>query len=107
MAREANIGVGGEPGAGVTVDFEATRELAGPMIVVRVPARREPRSSGLEGLTPRERQVARLVAEGMLNKQIAARLGVTTATVKDHVHNVLEKTGLQNRAAIAAAVAEH
>lgn len=101
LAKEAPIG------AGVTVDFEAIRELAEPMIVLRVPTRHKHRSAVLHGLTPREREIAELVAEGLLNKQIAVRLGVSTATIKDHVHNVLEKTGLPNRAAIAVAAVEY
>jgi DNA-binding CsgD family transcriptional regulator len=104
LAHHARIGA---TGAGVTVDFEATLELAEPMIVVRVPARGERGSALLNGLTPREREIAGLVAQGLLNKQIAARLGVTTGTVKDHIHNVLEKTGLPNRAAVAAASVGH
>jgi DNA-binding CsgD family transcriptional regulator len=92
-------------GGGVTVDFEAMEDLAEPMIVVRVPTRSNDRSLVLEKLTPREREVAELVAEGLLNKQIAARLGLSIATVKDHVHHVLAKTGLPNRAAIAAIAA--
>nr|AQQ74889.1 hypothetical protein [uncultured bacterium] len=106
LASEARVGAPPEAGAGVTVDFEATRELGEPMIVVRVPERANRQSVALEVLTPREREIAGLVAQGLLNKQIALRLGVSIATVKDHVHNVLEKTGLPNRAAIAAAVAE-
>jgi DNA-binding NarL/FixJ family response regulator len=51
----------------------------------------------------REREVAALVAEGLSNKQIAARLFISLATVKDHVHRILKKTGLPNRAAVAAA----
>lgn len=106
LARHARLGAG--PGAGVTVDFEAMHDLDQPLIVVRVPAEpaaRPATSSPLDRLTPRELAVARLVADGLANKQIAARLGVTTGTIKDHIHNALEKTGLPNRAAVAAAVA--
>jgi DNA-binding NarL/FixJ family response regulator len=57
-----------------------------------------------DALTPREREVAACVgAKGLTNQQIADRLCLTTATVKDHVHSILNKTGLSNRAAIAAA----
>jgi DNA-binding NarL/FixJ family response regulator len=54
-------------------------------------------------LTARERQVAALVAEGRTNRAIADALVISPATVKDHVHHILEKTGLPNRAAVAAA----
>ena len=44
-----------------------------------------------ESLTPREREVMGLVVAGLLNKQIAARLGVSEITVKLHRHQVMEK----------------
>ena len=47
-------------------------------------------------LTRREREVMMLVIEGLLNKQIAARLGVTEATVKVHRGRVMEKTEVES-----------
>lgn len=58
-------------------------------------------SSVFAGLTAREHEVASLVAEGFANRDIAGRLFIAEATVKDHVHNILRKTGLRTRAAIA------
>ena len=48
-------------------------------------------------LTGREVQVLRLVADGLANKAIAARLGITDHTVKYHLNSVLSKLGAQNR----------
>jgi DNA-binding NarL/FixJ family response regulator len=52
-------------------------------------------------LTPREREVLRLVADGMPNKQIARRLGIAEKTVKAHLTNVFEAIGVTDRTAAA------
>jgi two-component system, NarL family, nitrate/nitrite response regulator NarL len=48
-------------------------------------------------LTARERQVVALIEQGLSNKQIASRLGIELATVKNHVHNILEKLHANRR----------
>jgi DNA-binding NarL/FixJ family response regulator len=53
-------------------------------------------------LTNRERQIIRLVSEGLSNKQIARRLSITDGTVKVHLHHICEKLQVSNRTAIAA-----
>ena len=53
-------------------------------------------------MTTRERQVINLIAEGLGNKQIAARLHISIHTVKSHVRNVMEKLALHTRLQIAA-----
>jgi DNA-binding NarL/FixJ family response regulator len=53
-------------------------------------------------MTPRERQVIDLIAEGLGNKEIASRLHIATHTVKSHVRNVMEKLMLHTRLQIAA-----
>jgi DNA-binding NarL/FixJ family response regulator len=54
-----------------------------------------PRADDL--LTPREEQILPLLREGLANKQIASRLSISNATVKNHVHNVLLKLGASSR----------
>lgn len=53
-------------------------------------------------MTPREREVINLIAEGLSNKEIATRLDIATDTVKSHVRNVMEKLMLHTRLQIAA-----
>jgi DNA-binding NarL/FixJ family response regulator len=52
-------------------------------------------------LTRRELEVARLVCQGLRNKEIATALRITPGTVKVHLMHIFEKTGLQNRFALA------
>jgi two-component system nitrate/nitrite response regulator NarL len=58
-------------------------------------------------LTPREREVAALVARGRTNRQIAEALVVSERTVHTHVHNILGKLELTSRAQIAVWAVEH
>lgn len=51
----------------------------------------------LRSLTPQQLRVLMMMAEGLLNKQIAHELGVSEATVKAHVSAVLQKLGVENR----------
>ena len=66
----------------------------------RIPAavgtRLAERMSGLD-LSPREQEVLELVAKGKSNKEIAADLGITEATVKGHLTNILGKLGVTDR----------
>lgn len=55
-------------------------------------------------LSPRERAVAALVAEALTNKQIAARLEISESRVKNYITEILRKTGLVSRVAVALAV---
>jgi len=63
-------------------------------------------AGGGAALTERERAIARLVAEGASNPEIAQQLFLSRKTVERHVSNVLKKAGARNRAELAARVAE-
>ena len=84
----------------ITIEWDASMEVAQPSIMIRGP--RRPALRIPDTLTPREGDVARLVAEGLSNAEVAERLGISVATVKDHVHHILERTGHRNRTALAA-----
>lgn len=64
-------------------------------------------ASGLDLLTPREREVLALLGEGLSNRQLADRLFVTEKTVKTHVSSVLAKLGLADRTQAALFAVRH
>lgn len=55
-------------------------------------------------LTPRQQDVARLVGEGLTNRQIGARLGISERTVDQHVHDILVRLDRTSRREIVAFV---
>lgn len=54
-------------------------------------------TAGEDALTPREREIVEMVAEGLRNRAIAQRLGISEGTVKLHLHHVYEKLGVSGR----------
>ena len=86
-----------EQGTDVSVDFSTRDTLGAPVIIARRSAPAAPAD-----LTPRQAQVCRLLAEGQSNKSIAATLGISPATAKDHVHAILDRLGLQSRSEVIA-----
>lgn len=79
---------------GVTIDRWTV-----PTVVIVYPRR----SALFDLLSPREREVAELIAAGFRNAEIAERLYISVATVKDYLHGVLTKTKLGGRSAVIAA----
>lgn len=55
------------------------------------------RREAYDGLTPREVEILKLLAEGLANKQIAARLNISAKTVRNHVSNAYEKLQIYDR----------
>jgi len=69
--------------------------------------RRPPPPDPFQPLSPRERDVLRLIARGHSNRQIARDLAIGEQTVKTHVRNILAKLGLQDRVQAAIFALRH
>lgn len=59
------------------------------------------RAARAPSLTPRERELVELVREGLRNRDIASKLGVTEGTVKVYLHAIFDKVGVDNRTELA------
>ncbi|WP_166645314.1 MULTISPECIES: helix-turn-helix transcriptional regulator [unclassified Leifsonia] len=91
-----------EQGAGLLSRARSIAEPAGLTRVLRLlDAKRPEHITPPHGLTPREVEVLRLVAEGRSNKEIATVLVITENTAANHVRSILAKTGSNNRTAAA------
>jgi DNA-binding CsgD family transcriptional regulator len=66
-----------------------------------------PTDEPLGMLTPREQEVAALVARGLTNRQVSTTLGISERTAGNHVARILRKLGLRSRAQIATWATEH
>jgi len=83
-------------------DAHRGRPVLHPDVTARLMRRvADPTGPATEALTPREREVLRLVVEGYANKHIARRLPITEKTVKTHVSSILQKLGVPDRTAAA------
>ncbi len=88
------------PGTRLRVDLDASRQIGAPLVTI---TETTDDSALLEPLTPRQRDVACLILDGRSNRDIARELGISIATVKDHVHAILGRLGLTSRGALIAA----
>lgn len=77
--------------------------LLPPEVIERVRATIDPAREPIRvALTRRERQALELITDGLTNREIGARLGITEQTVKNYVSGLLAKLGMQRRAQVAA-----
>jgi DNA-binding NarL/FixJ family response regulator len=93
-------------------EIEAALRAVAPGLVVRPPAARPPGFNAVQEaearalLTPREAQILDAIADGLTNKAIARRLGISLHTVKFHVESVFRKLGASTRTEAVAKATE-
>ena len=91
LLRAVRVAAGGEALLSPTVTRRLISEFSART--------REPRHvTGVDELTPREREVAALIATGLSNEEIAGRLYVSRSTVKTHANRAMMKLGARDRA---------
>ncbi|WP_399084761.1 response regulator [Streptomyces sp. BBFR2] len=92
IVRAIDDVLSGEAGLSPRIQRRLLERVAEP-----APPPRRPFAGPPDGLTAREIEVLRLVAEGLSNPEIARTLHVSTATVKTHINNLFGKAGLRDR----------
>jgi DNA-binding CsgD family transcriptional regulator len=98
------FGAGGVGKTRLAVQVAATQAIA---YAQRGRGERKRASSGWASLTPAELDVARLVSEGLGNKEVATRLFVSPRTVQAHITHIYTKLGLTSRVQLAQEAARH
>ena len=78
-----------------------------PVAAIVTTSAKPPRGQASDKLTPREREVASLIAQGLKNHQIAERLLITDRTVAAHVEHILAKLGFASRHQVSAWAAQY
>jgi predicted ATPase/DNA-binding CsgD family transcriptional regulator len=112
MARRERVELRARAELG-TAAYEAHRDRGAAMGVPELldfaldqapPAARQQDAALVAGLSPREREVARHLAKGLSNRQIAEALVLSHRTVEGHVEHILQKLGMQSRSEVAVAL---
>jgi DNA-binding NarL/FixJ family response regulator len=104
--------IDGEALAGAITKVASGQSVLDPAVTGRVFGRvqsmiQHPSSNKLELLSPQERRVLALVAEGKTNKEVAMAMNLSDKTVKNYFSNILEKLQVSRRAQAAAYFAQH
>lgn len=78
-----------------------------PSHIMQKLARGELKQDMFSKLSHREREIVELVAQGLSNKVISSRLTLSENTVRNHLSNIMEKLGMQNRVQVATSALKH
>jgi DNA-binding NarL/FixJ family response regulator len=88
-------------------DTYIDRHVAGAVVKTLVHEQRFGPSSSESSLTPRELSVAKHIARGYTNKEIAANLNLSVKTIETHKANCMQKLGLRSRAELVRYACDH
>jgi len=102
FTRQSRLGHTGHADQFAAVEDRPTLHPEAQRVLMRKPAK-----TPLDELTPRERSVLELLAEGRSNRQIANRLGLTEGTVKGYLTTIFAKLGVVDRTQAALLAAQH
>src|SRR5207249_11419358 len=103
--RRGDTAFSGASGQGEVMSLQEAVSFALDEKVIRPAGDTQPRGSS--PLSRREAETASLVAQGLSNKAVAAKLMISERTVDSHVLNILNKLGVQSRTEIASWVTRH
>ncbi|MHB1175689.1 MAG: LuxR C-terminal-related transcriptional regulator [Sulfuriferula sp.] len=78
-----------------------------PSHIMQKLARGELKQDVFSKLSQREREIVELVAQGLSNKAISSRLDLSENTVRNHLSNIMDKLGMQNRVQVATSALKH
>lgn len=78
-----------------------------PTHIMQKLARGELKQDVFNTLSPREREIVELVAQGLPNKTISVRLSLSENTVRNHLSNIMDKLGMKNRVQVATMALKH
>lgn len=78
-----------------------------PTHIMQKLARGELKQDMFAKLSQREREIVELVAQGLPNKTISSRLNLSENTVRNHLSNIMDKLGMQNRVQVATSALKH
>lgn len=104
LVEAVRAAVAGDALISPEVTVRLLRMIAPPAEPEPEPAAQATPGARPEQLTPREAEIAALVADGATNAAVAARLFISPGTVKNHLANIQRKLGVRNRVGVAAHV---
>ena len=91
----------------MTGEYWVRRESMSTLVIALRKAKSAPRETNAYGLTPRQMEIVREVAQGATNREIAAQLGIREDTIKQQLRAIYDKCGTSSRVELALFAVHH